>query len=628
LIAVLNRNGREPDPGLLGELLGAVSERGSDRRSIHLDGHFGIGFAARHTTPEDAAHPRPATDSASGACAFMDGRLDDRERLARSLPGARPEDALTGSDAQLALAAYLALGPGFAARLLGDFALVIWDPREHRLVCVRDASGIRPLYYAATDDCIVVGSNLKSVLLHPAVPRLPNPGMIGEYLAFGFSSLAETLYAAVRRLPPAHLLHVDRGRLCIEPYWELDPHRRIRYRDPREYTEQFGELFGRAVADRLRCVGPIGVALSGGLDSSAVAGVAQGLLDAQGAGTRLRSYSTIYPGQRCDESPYIDAVADRWGLISRRVPWDGSDTCPWSTQASTYLDLPDYPFAIAASALYAGARADGVRVLLTGEGGDFWQDGSRLPHRHMLLALRLRDLLTEVRYETGDTGLGNAIRLMTASLLWGLAPAGLRGLIESRRPVVPLPPYLSPAFVRDIGLERRLHCADCADRFPDASQWQIARRGRGGTLMHFYEMMERTAVRCGLELRHPLLDRRLIEFAVAVPDYVRRRGRVDRVLMRQAMEEIYPAAVRARLTGASFGIVFARALKLPEVLSVLESPQLLARPWIAADPYRAFLKVTLADCAGDRFTSPRSMYLLWILFAVEVWCRNGGAVGL
>lgn len=606
----------------MGELLGAVAEPGPGKAPIHLDGPCGIALACDSTGPQEPDHPQLAIDLATSVCACMDGRLDDRERLARSIPGARFPAVLAGSDAQLVLAAYLAWGHGFAAHLLGDFALVVWDRRQARLLCVRDAVGIRPFYYALTTDWFVFGSNLRSVLLHPAVPRGMNPGMLGEYLAFSLCSQEETLYAAVRRLPPAHLIRVDRGHLSLERYWDLDPQRRIRYRDPREYTAQFSELFGRAVVDRLRGVGTPGVTLSGGLDSSAVAGVAQQWLDAQGAGKRLRAYSVTYPGQGCDESSYIDAVVERWDLVSRRFPWTDFTSCPWAAQARAYLDLPEYPFTTATESLYAGARADGVRVLLTGEGGDFWQAGSNMPHRHLLAELRLRDLLRELRYEAGYTGPGNALRLLAASVLWGFVPGRLRRAIESRRRITVLPPFLSPTFVRASGLEQRLHCGDCAERFADASQWQIAKRARSGILVHFYEMIERGAARHGLELRHPLLDRRLIEFALAVPDHARRHAGIDRALMRDAMQDIYPAAVRGRLSAATFGIVLARVLRLPAVRQVLESAQLSARPWIAPKPYRAFLAATLADAAAGAGGAPRPMYLLWMLFALECWYRQ------
>lgn len=622
LIAVFDREGMGPDPRLVERLLAAVGERGGDQHVAHFAGPCSLGIAEHRTTPEDGVRPQPAIDASSGVCVVLDGRLDDRESLVRSLPGVDAADLLAASDAQLVLAAYLAFGSGCAVRLFGDFAIVVWDPQTSQVLCIRDVCGIRPLYYAVTQRWLVVGSSLKSILMHPAIPRRANQGMIGEYLAFGLCSQEETLYEAVRRLPPAHLMRAGRTHLRIERYWDLNPERRIRYPDPREYEEHFRECFSAAVSDRLRCNGPLGVTLSGGFDSSAVAGVAQQLLLTSGNSRRLRAYSLTYPEEACDETPYIEAVVERWRLPARRFPWQDFGACPWVDEPRTSLDIPEYPFATAYAGLYAAARADGVRVLLTGEGGDFWQGGSTLPYRQLLLDGQFGALVRDLRHVIERQGLYQALRLVTASLMWGFVPGAGRRLIEGWRRGLPLPPYLAPQFVREHGLWQRLRCGDCAERFPDASQWQIVKRARSGILVHFYEMIERSAVRRGIEQRHPLFDRRLIELALAVPDYVRRcRGR-DRALMRDSLADIYPPAVRGRRDAATFGMVLVRALAVPQVRQILDSKRLLERPWLLPDRYREFRDRTYARMAENRLNGPLTMYFLWMLFAIECWCRR------
>jgi len=622
LAGVFFRDGRCTVPGDLSESVIAVSGRGQGPHTIYLDGSCGLAVAPLATTPEEVAAPQPAIDSVTGVVAIMDGWLGEREPLLGVLRNAGLALTTEQSDAHLVLAAYLRLGAGFVSRLSGDFALAVWDPRQQCLVCARDVLGMRPMYYAITRDYFVFGSNPRAVLLHQAVPRSLNQGMLGEYLAFAIRNRQDTLYTAVQRLPPGHLMRVDRGNVSVTSYWDFEPSYRIRYRDPREYEQHFQTLLSCAVSDRLRGVGPIGVTLSGGMDSSAVAGVAKQLLDEDGAGGRLRAYSITYPGEACDETRFIDAVVDRWHLISRRFPWGGFDCSPWEQQAVDYLDIPEYPSMTGASALFLGARADGVRVLLTGEGGDIWQQGSYLPHRQMLEALDMTALFRELRYRAGKTGWPDALRLLSGSLLWGLAPGALRRRIEARRSRPFLPPFLSSQFLREIGLQDRFHGGDCAERYPYASQWQTVKSGRRGVMVHFHEMLERTTADHGLELRHPLLDRRLLEFAVAVPDQLKRCGKVDRHLMRQAMSSVYPGLVRERRYKASFEIVYIRALLMPQVQEVLASPALLDRPWIQPDNYRKFLAETLSECRAGAIAQPRSPFYLWTLFAVEVWYRQ------
>jgi len=621
LAGVFFRDGRCAGPAELEGPLAAVVARGLDPPTIQVDGPCGVGIASRPTTPEEAQFPQPAIDRQSGVLVVMDGRLDDPERLTGYHCEA-PGNKIDHSDAQRVLRAYLHLGAAFAARLIGDYALAIWDPRCQQLICVRDALGIRPLYYAISRDRFVFGSNVRSVLSWPGVPNTPNLGMLGEYLAFAFCSRDETLYTAVRRLPPAHLLIITRSQVSITRYWDIDPHYRIRYRDPDDYTQHFQTLFRQAVSDRLRRIGPIGVSLSGGLDSSAVAGVAQQVLDVDEPGARLHAYSMTYPGEECDETPFITAVSERWGLSSRRFPWTHFDSFPWAQQAAAYRDIPEYPSDTRTTPLYQGASADGVRVLLTGEGGDYWQSGSSLPHRHLLEAGEITGLIRELRCEAGYTGYLNGLRLLVGSLLWGVTPGQLRRWIESKRRRIPTTSFLSPRFIKDIGLENRLHCGDCAERFPDASQWQMVKFGLSGILAHIYETTERSAASYGLELRHPFLDQRLIEFSVAIPDHIRRRAGVNRYLLRRAMADVYPAAVRERRDKASFEIVSARALMMKQVQQVLQSPMLLERPWIAPDRYRQLLNETFSKGAPDTLLQPRLHHSLWILFAVEVWYRE------
>ncbi len=608
--------------------LQAVADRGSGAAAIHVDGSCALGVVVRATTPEDLGVPQPVVDPPTNTALVFDGRLDDRCGLVDSLRGAAVPVDLTRSDAQLVLAAYLRWGRGCLARLIGEFAFAVWDPRQRCLTCARDVLGLRPLYYAVGRDYFFFGSNPRSVLAQPVVPRRPNLGMVGEFVSLALCNREETLYSDVRRLPPAHYIQIGTGAPAMAPYWDLDPGHHIRYRNPGDYEEHFRALMRRAVGDRLRCIGPIGLALSGGIDSSAVAGVTQQLLDEEGAGTRLRAYSNTYPdasgvgtGYVSDETPYIDAVVERWGLISRRFPWRRFESVPWEQQARTGLDIPDYPNAAPMAALFRGALEDGVRVILTGQGGDSWHQGSQLPHRELLQARDLTGLASELRYRADAVGWPNAVRMLFGSLGWGLIPGGIRRWIEGRRRHLPLPPYLPSRFVRAIALAERVRCDDCADRFRYASRWQMVKHGRSGVVLHGMEVMERSVAERGLELRHPLLDRRLIEFAVGIPDQVKRRGATDRYTMRRAMFGLYPELVRGREDKSAFDFLFVHALLLPDVQRVLASPLLLERPWVQPDLYRRFLAQTLADCRSDRTPAPRPLFYLWMLYAVEVWHR-------
>ncbi len=342
IACIVNLDGRPVSRRVLERMNTSMAHRGSDAVGLWIDGPAGMASRMFWTTPEAVGECHPLRNAAGTRHLLMDGRIDN---------GLSPFDVPP-------------------ADLLGDFAFMLWDAQNRRLLCARDILGVKPLYYYTNGKIFVAASEIQAILAHPDVPQEPNEGMIGEFLAEAPTSLEETLYLGIQRLPPAHTLTIDANSVRLQRYWSIDPAKEIRYRRDDEYADHFLEIFSEAVRCRLRSHGRVGSDLSGGLDSSSVVCMAARMQD-------IETFSLVFPGQEaCDERRYIDAVVERSGATPNLLTPDCRDvTWAWN-QVKRHQDLPDYPNGAMSYPLYRLARDKGFRVVLGGDGGDQWLDGS------------------------------------------------------------------------------------------------------------------------------------------------------------------------------------------------------------------------------------------------------------
>lgn len=585
---------------------------------IQVGGREGPGRSAPtgHQLPNSSDRIRIARDEANGLLAVLAGQLHDRARLGVDTPDNR-DDA---DDAQLALAAYRDRPTDFATRLTGEFALIVWDARTRCLICVRDALGVVPLYYHLSRRSCVVSTRLGAVLAQPGVPRATNLGMLAEYLAFDIASRTETLYTDVYRVPPGHVLRVSPSGASLSGYWDLASVPAIRFRDPRDYAARFGELLNEAVNGRMSGARRVGISLSGGLDSSTVAGAAARFVDRDTGLPEVTSYSLTYPGHPWDERRYIAPVAHHLGIDNHQLPWAGFADADWISSGDNTGDLPSFPTLVHMASLFRSASADGMELLLTGEGGDLWHDGGPYPHLEMIARGDWRGLGLTLADDRRRGGLGSSLRPLALSLLWPLTPVSAR-LAWARRGRI-LPAYLDPDFCARVNLIERSMPAPSSGPCSDPGKWRLASVGLGGTLVYFYEHLARLADQWGIAISHPLMDRRLVEFGFAVPEAVKRRGTTNRLLMRQAMEGTLPEPILKRLSKASFGGVLLAALLIPDVRATLQSPRILDHEWIAAARARDYIDGIYAACDRGEPHRLRDLQRLWMIFACHVWLRS------
>lgn len=583
-------DGSPLEQSALAQMVDLLAHRGPDDSGLFLQGSIGIGHRMLWTTPESLHEKQPLVHWSEDLMITADARIDNRSQLVEIL-GLEDRPVAEITDSQLILAAYEKWGTGCAEKLLGAFAFAIWDKRRQHFFCARDHLGVKPFYYYyQAKRLFVFASEIKALLILPAIPRRLNEAMVANYLASDLDNRTITFYQGIFRLPAAHTMVINQGGVRITNYWALNPDHEIDFGSDQEYIEAFRFIFTEAVRCRLRSAFPVGASLSGGLDSSSIVCVAHTVL-AQSGGDALRTFSYIYDDlPQCDERSFINSVIEQGRLIPHFMRGDLQSPLVDIERAMWHCDeavvAPNYylPWG-----LNQAAQHQGVRVLLDGFDGDtvvshgfayltelayrsewssFAKEASFLADRFQtgkihvfqeygtspLLAHALQHQWLAFAQEADEISTHLPISRFQLWLHQGLKPwlpIGIRNywrrLHGDNRPVRQSQAILNPRFARQWGLNREQQ-AMSQSRFKHArtlkdDHWNSLTAGH---LSYVLELSNRTAAAFSVEARHPFMDKRLVEFCLAMPNSHKFYQGWSRRILREAMTGILPEAVRLR----------------------------------------------------------------------------------
>lgn len=608
LAGVVHFDGRPVTCDILEQMTAATAYRGPDG-TAHWVGPAtprgpAIGLSHQHlratTRP---AETQPFTDTGN-AITFV-GRLDNRRELGSALQVDASEVARRG-DAWLVLRAYLRWGPACVDQLLGDFAFAVWDGSARRLFCARDPMGIRPLvYHHAPGRRFLFASELRQLLAvtaPAALPREPNIGMVAEHLARAVTHCGDTLFAGIQRLPYGSTLTVDGSGLRLHRYWSAEPSRELRYRRDDEYAEHFFELFGRAVDCRLDTPGTVALSCGGGVDSSAIVGMTRA----------LEARRTVPPAElfclACPEHPegderrYAEDVAPFHHLPLHLIELEAPDPRDYRERLARRADVLELPGDQMSRRLMRTIRDRGMRVVLSGAGGDQGFFGTL--HHYADLMRRLR-LITLARRVRDDRRSGTAWRPSSLIVegIWPLTPRWLKALVRPAarrwRGYRGYPAWVAAELAVGVDLERRLRPAIQETVAGPQAVQAVRREYTSGWSHHFLESAERSAAEWGLEERYPFLDRRVIEFALSLPDDQRCRGTLTRYVVRQALGDYLPRSVRTREDKADFTFYVVESLVALGGRRLFEHLEVASRGWVDQAASAAALRRARA-AAGRR----------------------------
>jgi asparagine synthase (glutamine-hydrolysing) len=528
---------------------------GDDRRNHWNDDEIALGVDLSLLTPEDRLDSQPLCGGGGLFELVADIRLDNRPELAAML--AIPSDrAREMADADFALAAWERWREGALDRLIGDFALAIWDSVAKTLSLARDFLGSRPLFYRAENDRFAFASMAKGIHALPDVAIAPDFDTLRDQLALLPTRGPKSHFAGVNRVEPGALVvaHADGHVECREWYeWRLD--RDTGFTDDGEAVEAFRSTFDRAVADRLRAIGPIGSQLSSGFDSSAVTATAAIQLGEKGK--QLTAYTHVPlegvqlyepPGRTGNEWPLAAKLAAKYPNIAH-VAVDSADRTIGGGFDSQFF-YSEFPIfnpcnAVWINEIHRIAARRGQKIHLTGNMGNatISQDGvQRLPE-----LLGSGDLLTWWREATALIRNGDSRKhvIFGLSVLPLLPPALVMFLRRATgREYFQLADYsaLRSDIASSNAFQARLREVDFD---PTYAPWRN-RRGVVASMLRRFDPgpnLKGKLGAFGVEDRDPTADRRLVEFTLALPSKMYLRGGQKKWLYHQAFADRIPAAI-------------------------------------------------------------------------------------
>lgn len=510
---------------------------GPDGEGYICKDNLGVLYRAFHTTKESRSEVQPHV-STSGAVITWDGRLDNREELMDQLKYDRPGVV---TDLAIIAMAYEHWGTDSFRKLLGDWALSVWDPRDHSLVLAKDFAGARHLYYSSEKNEVTWCTILDPLVLFARHSFELDEEYIAGWLSF--SPAADlTPYVGIHSVPPSCFVRLINGGRTITKYWNFDPATQIRYRTDSEYEDHFRFVFSESVRRRLRSDRPIVGELSGGMDSSSIVCMADTLIK-RGVGTpRLDTVSFCDDSEpNWNERPYIAKVEEQRRQTSNTIDVSSREYFTFDYEGARFTAAPGFTARDKASEEFAACiLSRDARVVLSGIGGDEILGGVPTP------IPELADLLAA----------GRLMALAHRLKIWALTKRQpwAHLFFEVAREFLPFdrfgaPTHMRPAVWLDLkfvkshrealrGYEPRLRLLVAAPSFQE-NLFSIGslRRQLAAVILPSAPTYER---------RYPYLDRALIEFVLAIPrDQLVRPGE-RRSLMRRALRGIVPEDVLNR----------------------------------------------------------------------------------
>lgn len=611
--------------GTLERMAATIVHRGPDDDGFHYDRGAAIGMRRLSIIDLSGGH-QPLSDESGERWIVFNGEIYNFQSVRPPL-----EDAghvfRTHSDTETIVHAFEQYGPDCVHHLNGMFGFAIWDSRERKLFIARDRMGVKPLYYAWDGRRLVFGSEIKALLASGFVARELDDEALWHYLTFGYVPAPMTMWRNVRKLPPGHRLMFEpaTAALCVERYWDIPYGKPGPALSADDEVRQFTDLFLDSVRLRLIADVPVGIFLSGGLDSSAVAAAVNEVHN-----TPLKTFSiAFHEGGRYDETPFARKVAEKLGTDHHEIRIGRQEYMDFLPELVYYTDEPLADRACIPLYYVSRLAAQHVKVVLSGEGAD--------------------EVMAGYDFENVVAGWERRQRfLRVPSLLRSTLPAaafhaaGRRDLVDRiHRRNLPLPdhniataPYMtrffSSAEKRELWPNAPQAARDSDDLVRDYYRRAPTRDPLNQTLYAYCQdwlvedllmKADKMTMANSIELRVPFLDFRLVEWLASRPATAKVRRdasgkRVTKYLLRrfaegrvppeviQRSKEGFPNPVRDWVAG-SFGEEMGHALKKPS-------------SWVGSH----FNPTVVDRVVAERHRTAQHGDRLWILYLFELWAQR------
>jgi asparagine synthase (glutamine-hydrolysing) len=612
-IAGFTRRSGPADPSRIRAAVASLIHRGPDQQGVFESPAVALG-TARLKIIDLEGGDQPITHASSGTTIAFNGEIYNHLELRAELER-RGRRFHSHSDTETVLQAFLEWDTGCFSKLRGMFAIALWSEPERRLVLARDRMGIKPLYYSQRGRDLYFGSELKALFVHPEIPRRLSLEGLDCYLSLNYVPAPWTLVEGIVKLRPGHWLEWRDGTVRTECYWRipLSPPSR---QDPLAAQEELDGLFRQAVAEHLLSDVPLGIWLSGGMDSSTLLHYA-----AAASATPLQTFSISFRGRSFDETSYIREVAGRYGTRHHELDIADETDLPGAIeQFAWYSDEPNADAGAVPVWLLSRLTRSHATVALSGEGADELF-GGYLTYRANMLARTARRLP------------GPVLDLARAAIrCWPVSDEKIsfeykakRFLEGCRMRPARAHAYWNGTFADD---EKRALLDAPLPGALDAVLAELAAAGEDLTAYLWFDQryylpddilnkVDRISMAHSIEVRPPFLDHRIVEFAASLPARFRIRGRRQKAILKDLMRGKLPPRI---LSHKKVGF------------------DIPAHEWLRG-PLEELLRDTLADAAAGhaslfRFDRIQELaeahwrrranlgYHLWGLLTLFLWIKK------
>jgi asparagine synthase (glutamine-hydrolysing) len=528
--------------GRIQEAVATIFHRGPNQQGVFESEAVSVG-AARLKIIDIEGGDQPIFSDDGNTVIVFNGEIYNHLELRRELEQ-RGHKFRSRSDTETVLRAFLEWDTECFARLRGMFAVALWNENGKRLVLARDRMGIKPLYIARRGEDLYFGSELKTILIHPEIERWLSLDGLDCYLSLNYVPAPWTLVEGIEKLLPGQWLEWRRGEIRTEPYWRL-PEGKAEGWTAEAAEAELDRLLRESVREHLMSDVPLGVWLSGGLDSSSIVHYASETL-----GSRLKTFSITFRGRSFNEARYVREVAKQYGTDHTEFDLNPEEDLPAAIQELVYYsDEPNADSGALPVWFLSRMTKAGATVALSGEGADELF-GGYLMQRASLLANRARRLPPPVLRML----LGAARRWPVSNDKIGFEYKVKRFLEGSLLPGPRAHVYWSGTFGDE---ERRALVQTELPRALDSVLEELA--GAGGELQAFLRFdqkyflpdniltkVDRASMAHAVEVRPPFLDHRIVEFANSLPAEMKIQGSRQKVILRNLMRGKLPPSVLGR----------------------------------------------------------------------------------
>jgi len=604
--------------------------RGPDADGFHIsdDRRTGLGFRRLSIVDLDTGD-QPMSNEDDSIWLIFNGEIYNHADI-RSRLEAKGHRYRSKCDAEAVVHLYEEYGPDCVHHLRGMFAFAIWDSRKRVLLLARDRIGVKPLYFAASSDRFLFGSEIKALLAHPRMSTRLNEQALSLYLTFAATPAPGTLFEGVQKLPPGHRLVLDTqtGQHRVERYWQPlpDPDELGRRRQPEEYVERLDALIRESIGLRMMSDVPYGAFLSGGVDSSLNVALMVELADRP-----VSTFSVAIEGdQASDELAFAQRVAERYGTRHHQILMQEHEFLDYLPQLVWHQDEPlADPVCVPLHVISEAARASGTRVIQVGEGSDelfagytsyaffadffqrVWRPYQALPGKiRRAVAAGAGPFLKTDRADVlqragrdGELYWGGAIAFYDAhkrALLGDDDATGRRAVEALYEDVDRALPHASQ-LDRMIGIELR-------QRLPELLLMRVDKVTMGSSI----------------EARVPYLDHKLVEFALAIPSDVKYRGGVTKWVLKRVAERV--GLDRELIYRPKRGFCGSASNMLSPWLLRHAEADILASPLARERFNLAYVRRMLAEQRAGRADHQFRLWNLWNLVAWHAhWFEGGNA---